>query len=203
MRLLLVALLIASAASTFSALANSPAFNKSLRGETVFGGWRIFPNDAMYDPGSYAFQRGYGYLMADASFSADTEERGELASSDTARARARAASAALTEAVQIDPGNAHAWSALAWARTRDLDDAGALAALRAAWRTAPHNAVLAEGRLSLAGLLADPVIGIFEPDGADEAAIRRDAALLARFDERGLRGLAEEAPHLERYMPGP
>jgi len=196
MRVMMVILLIFSGASIWLTLHQTPAFNPKLLADTVVGDGRIADNAAMYDPGTYAFQRGFGFLIADALNSADGQARDQIAPLEQAADRARRAAEAFEIAVARDPGNAHAWATLAWARARLGDNSGAMQALRVSWEISPNNKALADTRLNLIGLLTDPEIGSTEPTQTDRAAIARDLEVLGRFDPRALSIYMDISPHL-------
>ncbi len=196
MRMMMLILLLSSGISIWLTLSQTPAFNPNRLAETIIGDGRIIENSAMYDPGTYAFQRGYGFLVAEAMILRETEADEENVLSDKANERARLAIEALEIALDQDPGNAHAWAALAWARARLGDDTGTMGALRVSWEIAPNNSALAEARLNLAGLLTNPDIGITDPTKADRAAIARDMEVLRRFEPRALAFYTEISPHL-------
>lgn len=189
-------LLTLSGASIYVTLSDVPAFNPASRQATVSGGSHVAPPSAMYDNGAYAFQRGYGFLIADGLVSSDTEARDALASRETADQRARAAIAALNEAVRLDPGNAHAWSALAWGNAQIAEDGAALKALRNSWTLAPFNRSLAETRFNLIGTLTSPEFLVVRLTERDTEAIQRDIATLGLFDQDALQFYTELAPHL-------
>lgn len=203
MRILSLTLLALSGASVISALSGTPAFDPNARQETILGDWRVAVNAAMYDKGTYAFQRGYGFLTADALFSADTEGRGELAPAETAELRAEKAVEALSTAVHLDPGNAHAWASLGWAYARLAENDLALDALRQSWALAPHNRVLADTRLVLVGLLTTPDLTTIALSSDDIQSTKEDAAVMEHFDSRGLQFHIESMAHLEKILEGP
>lgn len=200
MRFLLLMLLILSGASIFSALSGTPAFDPNARKETILGDWRIASNAAMYDKGAYAFQRGYGFLAADALISGQTEARDELAAADVAAERATQAINALTEAVQLDPGNAHAWASLGWAHARLAENEDAMKALRVSWASAPYNRVLADTRITLIGVLTIPDLSDIKLSADDIQSIRRDGAALEAFDRSGLVFHIDTMPHLADFV---
>jgi hypothetical protein len=195
MRFMMIVLLIFSGASIWLTLRQTPAFNPQLIADTVVGDGRVFEGPAMYDLGAYAFQRGYGFLIADTLISPDTQESDQDASSELAADRARLAVEALELAVSQDPGNAHAWAFLAWARARLGNNSGAMEALHVSWKIAPNNKALADMRLNLAGLLTDPEIGFTEPTKAERASMARDMEVLSLFDRRALAMHMEIIPH--------
>lgn len=187
-RFLMLVLLIFSSTSIWLTLKQTPAFNRGLLAETVNGGGRILSNWAMYDPGTYSFQRGYGFLLAAA--------RNQGEASKPASEHVRIAVEALEIATRQDPGNAHAWAALAWAHAQLGDEVGAYDALRVSWQIAPNSNALAVSRLNLAGLLTDPKTGLSEPTRTDKVAIRRDMEVLSRFAPRVMASYLESRPHL-------
>jgi hypothetical protein len=192
----MLVLLLFSGASIWLTLRQTPAFNPGLIADTAVGEGRIFDAAAMYDPGAYAFQRGYGFLVTDALISPDIQESEKVASTEFAPDRAHLAVEALEIAVTLDPGNAHAWAMLAWARARLGNNSGAIEALRVSWKIAPHNKALADTRLNLSGLLTDPEVGIIEPTNAERASMARDVKVLRLFDPRALARYMEINPHL-------
>ncbi len=196
MKVLSFLLLCLSLMSIWSALSTSPAFSPAARAVGLLGDWRVAAGPAMYDPAEYAFQRGYGYLVADALFSADTETVGEIAPSELADQRAQQAIEAFETSVSLAPGHAYAWAELAWAYARMARDDDALSALRTSWSLAPHNRQLADTRINLAGLLSDPETAIVTLSGQDFAALSADAHTLARTDRQTLSIYAEDLPHL-------
>ena len=202
MRILMLVLLFFSGASIWLTLHQTPAFNPALIADTAVGEGRIFDAAAMYDPGVYAFQRGYGFLVVDALTSPDTQENNKGASTEMAADRARLAVEALEIAVTLDPGNAHAWAMLAWARARLGNDLGAMEALQVSWKIAPNSKALAETRLNLSGLLTDPEVGIIEPTDAEHASMARDVNVLGLFDPGALARYIEISPHLAVLTQG-
>jgi hypothetical protein len=196
MRLLMFVLLFFSGASIWLTLRQTPAFNPGLVADTAVGEGRIFDAAAMYDPGVYAFQRGYGFMVVDALILPDTQEANSGAPTEMAADRARLAVEALEIAVTLDPGNAHAWAILAWARARLGNDLGAMEALHVSWKIAPNSKALADTRLNLSGLLTDPEVGIIEPTNAERASMARDVKVLRLFDPRALARYMEINPHL-------
>lgn len=201
-RLLMLSLLVVSAFVTWRTLGSTPAFNPRLLSETIVGDSRTAISEVMYDPGAYHYQRGYGFLMADTIISADTEAEGEIAAPEVAQERATKAAEALQTAVSLDPGNAHAWAALAWARARLGDRKGSADALRVSWQVAPNNRVLAETRVNLAGLLSYPGIATGLTD-SDYAAISNDMSVLSRFAPRVLALYTQVSPHLSQLAGDP
>jgi len=195
-RVLMLVLLLMLGTAIWQTLGPTPAFNPSAVAETVVGNGRVAVTEAMYDPAAYAFQRGYGFLMADSLISGETESRDEIALENTAFERAVKAQIAIEEALRGAPGHAHAWAALAWAYARQGDDARALAALSVSWNIAPYNRALAETRLGLLGVLTE--IDIEEPNllPAQKVGILRDVEILERYDENVYTFRREANPRL-------
>jgi hypothetical protein len=195
-RIQMLALLVFAAAVVVTTLGRTPAFNPRLVADTVVGEGRTALSPAMYDRGTYDFQRGYAFLMADAILPGDLDAWRSSVAPVESRYRAAQARDALASAVRNDPGNAHAWAHLAWAQARLGDRAGALAAWRRSTETAPFSGILASTRLDLVGLLSEPEEGWGALSEADLAAIARDLAVLARFDPRALAVHMETSPRL-------
>lgn len=177
-------------------LGKTPAFNPQLVANTIIGDGRIFLSRMMYDQGEYEFQRGYGFLNADAVIAAETGLPGETASKGANRYRAFEARDALLSAVRIDPGNAHAWAALAWAYVRLDDLPESVNALRISWEIAPHNATLAKTRVNLVGLLTFPGLDRALWNEDDLHAFFRDIDVLEEHAPRSLQLYQELYAHL-------
>jgi tetratricopeptide (TPR) repeat protein len=195
-RILMLALLAFAATVVVTTLGRTPAFNPRLVADTVVGGGRTALSPAMYDRGAYDFQRGFGFLMADAILPGDIEAWRSSVAPVESRFRAAQARDALASAVRHDPGNAHAWAHLAWAQARLGDRSGALAAWRRSTEIAPNSGILASMRLDLMGLLSESEEGWGALSDADLAAIARDLSVLARFDPRALAVHMETSPRL-------
>ncbi|AZQ66769.1 hypothetical protein EF888_06210 [Silicimonas algicola] len=196
-----LALLSAGVTSAYFVVSSMPAFDSDARVEGLFGDWRVPVVEAVYNRSDYLFQVGFGLLQGDLVASSATEERDELASVDTAIARARRAREALAESAALAPGNAYTWAYLAWADAMQADDAAALSDLNVSWALAPASAQLAPVRLNLYELLLD--LGTLPDDrGEVEEKVKRDLAVMRRFEPRhldvilkdsdGLRSLAAE-----------
>ncbi|MFK7880684.1 hypothetical protein [Roseobacter sp.] len=197
MRVFYGALLILSGASIFLTLSNVPAFDADLRKPTIFGDWRVATNSAMYDKATYAFQRGYGFLAADALVSSETEAGDEIATIEMAEKRARAAVDALEESIDSDPGNAHAWASLAWGHARLGADEIALTSLRNSWELAPYNRVLAATRVNLVSIVTTPELANIRLSEQDIQAVKRDFSTLRRFDHETFEFYTDAAPYLK------
>jgi tetratricopeptide (TPR) repeat protein len=200
MRFLAFVLLIMLGGSIWETLGNTPAFNPRLLSDTVVGEGRIPATEAMYDLGSYDFERGFGYLMADALISEETERRDQTASVDIAWERAVRAQVALERAVRRDPGNAHAWASLAWALIRQGDEQGAYAALQVSWELAPYNPGLARTRLDLVSVFAEfggQEMLLLKPS---RPAVTRDAEVMERYDDTGFQMLLKNNEALKKFL---
>lgn len=200
MRLLVFVLLAMLGGSIWETLRNTPAFNPKMLSDTIIGNGRIPATEAMYDLGSYHFERGFGYLMADALISGETESRDQTASNEIAWERALSAQVALEQAVRRDPGNAHAWAGLAWALIRQGDEEGGTKALQVSWKLAPYNPGLARTRLDLVSVFAE-----FEGQQSgflkqSRPAIMRDAEVVERYDDSGFQTLLESSAALKEFL---
>ncbi len=164
-------------------VATSPAFVEQVQLKGVFGEWGSRDSMANYDRAQYLFQKAYGYLNADLIASDATENAGELASAETGAERARIAQTLLETSLSLDPANAHAWTALAWARVNVSSIADARAAMQSSWELAPHHVELAIDRLNFVRLLTGPLDRQLQtPITAQEMAqVRRDLSTLARY----------------------
>lgn len=202
-RLVMVLLLAFSTTVVVTTLGRTPAFNPQLKSDTIFGDGRTALSPAMYDQGTYEFQRGYGFLMADAIVPGDAAAFRAFATPEAALLRANTARDALKAAVRVDPGNAHAWGQLGWAQARSGDARGALEAWRISYEIAPNSAVLAGTRLDLIGLLAETDESWRQLTEADRAAIARDVAVLGRFNEGALAFRVKANPRLAELATTP
>lgn len=192
MKLIATAGLVCTAFVTYQTLAQTPAFSSKLRADTVEGSWRINEAASMYDTGAYNFQRGYGFLMADVVLPdietaiGENNEQAELAT-----ARLTMARTALDDAIKSDPGNAHAWLAIAWTEARLGETNLARAALKTSWELAPNNLQLAESRIELAALIFDKLSDLGEPTAQETAAVRKDLSVLERFEPETIESYRE------------
>ncbi len=196
MRFLLITLFVLSAMSVGKTLGQMPAFNPALRAETVLGGDRTVLATAMYDIGSYQYQRGYGFLNADLLVTTATGELLGIATEEEAASQADKARNALTQAVRHDPGNTHAWVALAWAEARMGNIQDAVSALRTSWQNGPYNRAIAEGRLNLLDVLVDPEFVQVDLTEEDLASIAKDLAVLQKYDPRSAQYFLNASPLL-------
>jgi tetratricopeptide (TPR) repeat protein len=175
---MILVLLVFSGYATWTTLKLTPAFNPNLMGETLLGNGRIPMSRSMFDKGEYDFQRGYGFLMSDRIVSPYTEQQGEIASPEVARQRARKAQDAFEAALSVDPGNAHAWTSLAWTHARLGNADRSISTLRVSWGISPNSNALAQSRISLANFLANPDVGKVALIPSDYEAISRDLNVL-------------------------
>lgn len=200
MRLLLLFLLILSAGFTWQTLRVTPAFNPAMLEETVVGNGMLVVREAMYDPATYDFQRGFGFLMGDLAISAETENREETASFETSFDRAVRAQGALEDALHRDPANAHAWAALGWSHIRQGDTDLAIVALQNSWNLAPHNRALADNRINLVSVLAEfdaDERAVIEPY---KNAILRDARVMSEHDASTFEFYMQTGRRLSQYI---
>jgi len=191
-------------------LSDSPAFVEAARVDGVYGDWRLKTGPALYDRSEYLFQLGYGYITADGSFTAVTENIGELADVDTGIARGEQAIALISESLKLSPGNAHAWGELALAQLSVLEYEGALASLRTSWQMAPFNASLALKRLQFAEVITAHSIEAIEFDLAELAPpsfndtdlenLKRDLTVAQTHRPRQLDGFFEWSVHTEELL---
>jgi tetratricopeptide (TPR) repeat protein len=180
------AMIIGFAASLWNfrtVLWGSPAFFEEARIEGVFGQWRTRDNPSLYDRPTYLFQKGYGYLNADLIASEATEGADEIADVETSTQRAQEAVTLFEQSLRLDPANAHAWTALAWARLNTDQITNARLAMRGSWELAPYNAQLALDRLTFVDLLTGPLAQLLETplSVAEKIYIARDMTVAERF----------------------
>ena len=180
MPVILVCGLVLSGWAIRSVMTHSPAFSAENRVTGVFGQWHTRDNPALYDRPAYLFQQGYGFLNADVIATSAGETSAQIADVETGLTRSRRAVELLTESIALDPANAHAWAALAWARSSASTLADARKAMIASWELAPHNLQLAVDRLEFALMLTGPLRDLMQsPFSASErAGIARDLEVL-------------------------
>lgn len=171
------------AIALISVIAQTPAFSSKERRDGIFGDWRLGFGSALYDRPAYLFQLAYGYINGDVTISAATETADEIADAETATQRAVLAEGLLRESLAEAPGNAHAWTALAWALSMQSRSAEAREAMANSWSLAPFNAELAEDRLAFADLVTGLLRGIDEPPLTEDetVAVKRDLSTLRMF----------------------
>lgn len=170
---------------------NSPAFSVSLRQESVLGDWRVPVSGALYDRGAYNFQVGYGYLRGD-DLALMVGDEAELPDFETYLARMEAAVRNFEASLLSGPGNADAWTALAWARFLTEDLPGSENALRTSWVLAPHNSSEAIERIGLV-LALDEVLGVsWRADTTASSAVLNDLDTLRTYDAGYFEGLRQE-----------
>jgi hypothetical protein len=193
-RCLMLLLLVFSGTVVWKTLTSTPAFNPSLVSDTIIGEGRLFNSHFMYDLGEYEYQRGFGYLATTEKTPGYRNTAEDIASPAALRYRAYKAVDALEKAVSLDPGNARAWVALAWARASVDDLPGSTDALRISWEIAPNNRTLALRRLNLFGILMASSPDPMDLTRQDRAAILQDAEVLELFEPRGLETLQGQYP---------
>jgi len=200
--------------ATFS---NIPVIDEQIRRDSLDGGWTVAVGSDLFDKGQYLFQIGYGYANADDSMAKNTDEDNPMA---LANERAELAVLYLSESVSVDPGNAHAWAALAWSEAALGNIDGARAAMVTSWKIAPYNMQLAATRPEFVALIDELILEDIEfasASGLDEDV--QDELLLPKLTEFELgharadlgllasrnRALAEEiaisSPVLENLLP--
>ena len=193
-RLMMLVLLVFSSLVVWKTLTQTPAFNRQLVSDTIIGEGRLFNSRFMYDRGAYEYQRGFGYLATTEKTPGFRSADAERASPAALKYRAYKAMDALETAVSLDPGNARAWVALAWARASLNDRSGSVDALRVSWEIAPNNRTLAIRRLSLVGILAASGTHPVELTEQDRTAVSRDTDVLEQFEPRRLDNLKSQYP---------
>jgi len=201
-RLLTLVLLVFSGSVVWTTLTKTPAFNPQLVSDTIIGEGRLFNSHFMYDRGAYEYQRGFGYLAATEKTPGFRRATEESASPEALKYRAYKAMDALETAVGLDPGNARAWVALAWARASVDDLPGSVDALRASWEIAPNNRTLAIRRLNLIGILAASDTNPLQLTEQDRMAVSRDTDVLEQFAPRMLKDLESQYPGMFQIALG-
>ena len=129
----------------------------------------------MYDRGAYLFQLGVGYMNADALSFAGIEAPDEVATTETAGARAAQAETYLTDSLRLDPANAHAWTTLAQALAVQGKVPEARDALLQAAALAPTNP-----RSATARALLLRTFDTLSEDGSVDALTEEERAVLER-----------------------
>lgn len=166
----------------------APAFDEGLLVEGITGDTRLINRAAMYDEGSYLFQMGYGYVMADALSFAGIEAPDEIASTDIARQRLERAETLLEDSLRHDPANAHAWFYYAQALAAVSDIGSARNALETSWYLGPTT-----HRLSLPRLfLIQTIRSITGDDTAYVEIEQADLELLGIHQPNTLRHITQE-----------
>lgn len=180
-----------------------PAFDAEARQEGALGDWRLPLGAAMYDRGVYLFQLGYGFANLDDSILLGGAAAAPEGFVDDPVERAERAILLLSDAVELDPGNAHAWAWLAWSHSAvgEMDKARETMAI--AWELAPYNRELAVTRLDFATIVQE--LSTFEGEGVpplneiEVAAVKKDYAVLGLRDE----DLLEEYLGLLPFLAAP
>lgn len=180
----LLALLFLSFIFLRGVASNAPALNQNLRVTSVTGQGRLHNTAPMYDQGSYLFQIGFGYVLADTLLF--EEEATGAVSSDIARARFEKARIYLEKSLQLDPANGHTWQAYAQALAviGDIGDVGV--AIRNSWRLAPNDSQLAFRRIYTIDFIGD---------------VTGDASSFAPIVESEKGVLRFHAPRLLKHLP--
>ena len=184
-RLFLTISLLSLAGVSFVSIGNivteTPAFSPSARHEGISGDWRVPGHWEMYHQGRYLHELGLGFLRADQTSSGVTEGPDSVADPDIAKARAAMAAEFFRESLRLSPGQAEAWTSLAWSEALQGNIEEAKTELEISWKVAPFNVSQAGSRLTLAELLSD-----FDESGTlfDELAEKgtiNDLKVIKRF----------------------
>ena len=200
-QLLGAGLLVGAATNIFVALSSVPAGNQELRQDGILGTWRVGSSAALFDQADYYFQIGFGYANADDSFVSNedpdnfealAQERAQLAVDNLSRSLARA------------PGNAHAWTLMAWSLASLDRIEEARNAMMNSWRIAPYSFELAGIRPEFTALIdeliADEVLlGDLQLAPLSEvelAGASRDIVVLLRNNEFFAEEIADTSPLL-------
>lgn len=198
--------------TTFS---NIPVIDEQIRKDSLDGDWTVAVGSSLFDKGEYLFQIGYGYANADDSMAQNTDEGDPMA---LANERAELAVTYLTESVSVDPGNAHAWAALAWSQASLGDIEAARSSMVASWTIAPHNRQLAQTRPEFIALIDELILEDLEFASAegleteDEFLLPKltpfeldhaqtDLGILALRDRALAVEIAESSPVLQELLP--
>ena len=181
-RVLLFAVLAGAVVNFVAVFADSPAFSKAERLETVAGGWRVPNVAAHYDKSEYKLELAYGYLNNLGMVYDPETQSMRLIDEAEMQARTQKAIELLEEVVRLDPANASAWAYLAQAQNRDNDIEAMRTSLKRSWDLAPNSLKLASLRLGLVMALTERQNYFpdrFDPLSEQEvASLRRDGALL-------------------------
>lgn len=151
-------------AALVGVVSSAPAFNADLRQGNAFGETALLSGQDMYDRSAYLYQQAASFVRADLVALRDESGAPVIASAEEAAARARKAAVMVHESLQGDPGNAGAWTVLAWAHLMSGEANQARAALAVSWELAPYSYVLSEERIALSLALFDPAIHSAPPD---------------------------------------
>ena len=189
-------LLVFSVSMLWKTLTQTPAFNPQLVSDPIIGEGRLFNSHFMYDRGAYEYQRGFGYLTTTEKTPGFRSATEESASPEALKYRAYKAMDALETAVGLDPGNARAWVALAWARASVDDLPGSIDALRVSWEVAPNNRTLAIRRLNLVGIMMASDTNPVELTEQDRMATLQETDLLQEFEPRRFENLKSQYPDM-------
>lgn len=183
-----------------AAFGGVPAFDAEARRQGALGDWRLPVGAAMYDRGAYLFQLGYGFVNVDDTvLVAGDVAMPEGFETDPA-ARAQKAMELFAEAIEHDPGNASAWTWLAWSQSSVGETALARETLAVSWELAPYSRDLAITRLDLAALVYE----FSQIEGEDTAPltekelqnVRKDFRVLSLWDEDLVEDYLEAMPFL-------
>jgi hypothetical protein len=195
----LAALLALGTVSFMQIARNAPAFSPSLRSESVWGDWRVPLSRSLYDQGEYHLQLGYGFLRGDAL---DLLAGGtDLPSLEVFEARVSRARELFEMSVASSPGQADAWTGLAWTNVilGDRDEAWQM--LRVSWQLAPLSLAEATERLGVVSILLDNETSPW-PDETTRRLASDDLRMLLRFDRTSLEDLVLDTPDFMKIIEG-
>lgn len=177
-------------------VATAPAFNGELRQAGAFDA-KILPfGPAMYHHSTYLYQQAATFIRADLIPFGDGETAPLVAPLELAEKRAAEAAALAGESLARDPGNAGAWTVLAWASLLQGDPASARDALNRSWELAPYSLTLSEERMALVLALFDASLYAENAPSmtdAEQAAFFKDFETIRVQRRSFLRGYIEEA----------
>ncbi len=183
-----LALLGLSVVTFGSAFKGAPALDQAARIDNVAGEWRISTDSAMYYPAEHLFQIGQSYLSSGMVVGEDGQFGAANFDLDEELARKEKAVALLNESLSYRPGNAFAWTSLAWALSTSTDYKDFFAALENSWKFAPHSAQLALDRLLIVETVAsfENEEFLFQLLNEKEAEILTDIRVTQQFKPREL-----------------
>lgn len=197
------ALLALSILGFWFAFQNTPAANTDLRRENVAGQWRIGNSNAMFNSAEYMFQIGQSYLSSGMLVQDDGAIGAENFSLDNELENMAKAETHLKDSLDQRPGNAHAWTALAWVYSSTGNDDAMYSALEKSWQTAPNNL-----QLSIDRLLMIETIASFSEENAKANLlanyanhISTDLLVAQTFAARNLKEILEFSPFLAEHSP--
>lgn len=194
-----LALLGLSVVTFGSAFRGAPAIDQNARIDNVAGEWRVSTDSAMYYPAEHLFQIGQSYLSSGLVVGEDGEFGAASFNLEEELARKEKAVELLQESLSHRPGNAYAWTSLAWAHSTSTNYDAFFAALENSWKFAPHNAQLALDRLLILETVAsfESEELLFQLLSDRESEILTDLSVTQQFKPREL----EEVLLLSLVLP--